>query len=135
MSQGNAAIRVRLGVVGLERDGLVVAGNRGIELHQLLQYRATIRIRFRVVGPKRNGLVVAGNRSVEPLERLKCVAAIGVSFRVVWLENDSHTETGDGRVELPQLLQRNTTARVRLGEVGPERDGLVVARERSINLT
>src|SRR5262249_27541636 len=80
---------VRLGVVGLERNCLVVACQRLRGTFEIPQRIAAIAVRLGVVWLERNCLVVAYQRFRGTLQVYQCIAQVAVSSSNIRLEPDS----------------------------------------------
>jgi len=69
-------------VVGLERQGLFVAGQRFVRSLEVSERIATIVVRLRDAGTEGQGLIVAGQCFVRPLELAQRITAVVIRLRV-----------------------------------------------------
>ena len=99
-------IVMRLGELGADGNGRLVAGQRLLQLSPRAQRIAAIIERFDISRIEGDGLVIARDRLVEPSERRQSQAEIGMGRGDPRIDGDGPGDQGNAALEI-LILQRD----------------------------
>ena len=122
--QRDGEVIARLGVIGLDGNGLLATGGGLVQAAQFLESISKIAQGVGVIGFYGNRLAIAGGGLVELAQVLKREAKVIVRLGQAGLEGNRLSVTGGGLVQSAQALKRNAQVAMRVGVIGLDCEGL-----------
>src|SRR5690349_2478015 len=123
---------MRHDVLGLHRDGGIIAFQRVIVAHQLLEDLATVVVGVGVLWLQRDRAVIAVKRVLETLEGFEGIAAIVKRLNKVRAEREGAIIALKRFIQPIEALQDTAAIRMRFGIIFALREGATVTVERIV---